>query len=178
MKMVRRNYGILLILLVLFAAPGIFAYFFYMHPQWLGVASTNKGELISPPALASWGSADKWQVVLWSPTPCEAHCEQLMDKLARIRLALGRHWYNTEQWLVLNEDAPYPTKLADIGSEQNIHIIKISAKERAQLSLPVDATLFIANPKHYLVLRFATTAQSDDIFHDLKQLMMTNQQSK
>ena len=93
MKILNRNSFVLLLLAILFVAPGIVAYFVYTHPQWLGMATTNKGELIkSPQILDKLGSEKKWRLIVWSPEGCDATCIQQVDKLARIRLALGRHY--------------------------------------------------------------------------------------
>lgn len=42
---------ILVSLIILFSAPGLFAYLFYTHPLWLGKVTTNKGYLIPSPIL-------------------------------------------------------------------------------------------------------------------------------
>ena len=106
MKNNRRNYIVLLLMLALFIAPGLSAYLFYNHLTWLGAAKTNKGELLNPPILLTkLGMDAKWRLILWSPTGCAQECIQQLDKLARIRLALGRRLYQVDSLLLLSGDA-------------------------------------------------------------------------
>lgn len=174
MRLVRRNYSILFLLGLLFAAPGISAYFFYMHPNWLGNATTNKGKLLNPPVLlAHTKTSSKWQLVLWSPTACEQSCIAELDKLARIRLALGRHLYKVEPQLLLGVGTPPLSEtLAKALHEQDIHTMRLLPGDREKMSVLSDhPEIFIVNPGAYLVLAYQPTVKPEDIFHDLKQLV-------
>ena len=104
--MKKSNYLILLILGLMFLAPGVAAYLFYQHPNWLGSSRVNKGILLNPPLhLPSLGHESKWKILFWSPGPCDAVCLQQLDTLARVRLALGRQFYNIELWLLPGDTA-------------------------------------------------------------------------
>lgn len=46
-KQISKHY-ILLLLVLIFATPGIAALMFYKHPSWLGTAKINKGTLLNP----------------------------------------------------------------------------------------------------------------------------------
>lgn len=174
MKLVRRNYSVLFLLGLLFAAPGISAYIFYLHPNWLGNTTTNKGRLLSPPVLLAHSkTSPKWQLALWSPGACEQSCIAELDKLARIRLALGRHLYKVQPQLLLDAKAPPLTEpLAKALQEQDIHTTRLSQSERAKMPVLKDQlAIFIVNPDAYLVLAYNPTVKPEDIFHDLKQLV-------
>lgn len=176
--MVRRNYLVLLLLALLFAAPGIAAYLFYLHPQWLGAATTNKGHLLNPPELLPVVNAkQKWRLILWNQGDCEAACLAQVDKLARIRLALGRRLYEVEQWLILATEAQQlPDSLKKALTEQDIQVQRLSAEERKNSrSLEGKSQVFIANPSGYLVLAYALTSKPGDIFHDLKHLLSSTE---
>lgn len=178
--MTKRNYVVLLLLALVFMAPGLTAYLYYKHPQWLGTATTNKGELLQPPVLlTAINSNEKWRLLLWNPDDCGVTCLNQLDKLARIRLALGRRLYGVEQWLVLTDGSKaLPKSLITSLREQDIHIVHLSKEQRQSLaSLKPEARVFIANPNSYLVLSYAPTANSQDIFHDLKQLLSTAEKS-
>ena len=175
MKTTRRHYVILLLLVFLFAAPGLSAYFLYFHPQWLSSTTTNKGELLNPPVLLTeLGKHSKWQLVLWSPGTCEKSCMEQMDKLARVRLALGRRLYEVDLSLLQGADAG-PTNAGSATNtlqEPGVSMVRLSNNESVRLSgLYKNPTLFIANPEHYLVLVYPVTAKADDLFHDIKLLL-------
>lgn len=197
MKTVLRNYFVLILLGFVFAAPGISAYFFYTHPHWLGDAFTNKGVLLSPPVLLThldpskattvsakeirrssplrFNIKSKWQLVLWSPTACEKSCIEQLDKLARIRLALGRRLYEVVPLLLLGANAPpLPKDMVNVLQERDIQVVQlpVGASEHTS-ALKSRLEIFIANPDNYLVLAYLPTARPGDIFHDINQLLNT-----
>lgn len=174
MKPIYRSMLILFILLVCFAAPGFFAYLFFKHPNWLGDTTTNHGELLKPPVLLSeLGNARKWRLVYLSPDACDTMCLDNLDKLSRIRLALGRHFYDVDLYLVLeNKHGNLSLALQNILKEKNIHVIQLSDnfKPDSPLFKP-QASIFIANPTDYLVLKYQLTDEPDSIYQDIKQLL-------
>ena len=207
MKIFRYNYIVLFILGAVFAAPGIAAYLFYLHPQWLSSTTTNKGVFLDPPVLLAHrderdgalhpkaldfdahntgkhavtakvldvSAGPKWRLVLWSPTACEQRCLDQLDKLARIRLALGRHLYEVEPQLLIADNAePLSPGLVSALQEQDIHVLRfpIEAQKRVPV-LKSRLEIFIANPDNYLVLAYLPTVKPGDIFHDIKQLLNT-----
>lgn len=178
MKVFKTNYLILSALVLLFATPGIAAYLFYTHPQWLGAATTNKGRLLAPAELiTAMPAKPKWRLILWSPKDCQDRCLSQLDKLARIRLALGRRLYEVDQWLLIGEETPpLSTPLSKAFAEQDIHVLRLTKQglEKAP-SLQQEAQVFIANPRNYLVLSFDLEAKPEHIFHDLKQLLATTE---
>lgn len=175
MKIVRRNYFILLILGLVFAAPGLSAYIFYTHTHWLGASKTNKGVFLEPPVLLASLSAEKpkWRLVLWSPAACEASCIAQLDKLARIRLALGRRLYEVAPQLLLGPHAPaLSPELMSALRAQDIDTVVLSA-DAGMPMLQNHLEIFIANPANYLVLAYQPTVKPADIFNDIKLLLNT-----
>ncbi|AHE67957.1 hypothetical protein [Legionella oakridgensis] len=178
MKIIWRQYFIPISLVLLFAAPGFFAYVFYQHPQWLGATKTNKGKWLKPPILISRSeTAAKWRMLLWNPQGCEKQCMQQLNKLARIRLALGRHLYEVESGLLISIDAPsLSAELADILRDQDIHVLKLTAGDLKVLSiLPRVPQIYLESPDGFLVLAYSTEAKPEDIFHDVKRLLNTKE---
>lgn len=177
MKIVQRNYMVLLLLSLLFAAPGLSAYLFYKHPVWLGDAKTNKGVLLNPPLLLTLKNAPtarhKWQLVLWSPYACKKSCIRQLDQLARIRLALGRRLYEVDARLLMGANAlPLPKQLENVLHAQDIHVEKLSERDHQILfGLQHHQAIFIANPDAYLVLSYPAVVNSDDIYRDIKKLL-------
>lgn len=58
------KYYILLLLIVVFVAPGVAAYLFYQHPSWLGSSRINKGTLLNPPVLLNTlEGKSKWRII-------------------------------------------------------------------------------------------------------------------
>lgn len=175
MNPIRRYYIILFALVVLFAAPGLSAYFFYYHPQWLSSVTTNKGQLINPPirvpALTS--KTAKWQFVLWRPEGCDVSCMKQLEQLSRVRVALGRRLYDVDLVVLMNANGSAVSDgHAKLLSEQNVSEVRLSARAADKMTRLYNKPMFfIANPEHYLVLAYQTTSQPDDLFHDIKLLL-------
>lgn len=195
MKIIQRNCFILFLLVLVFAAPGLFALFFYSHPTWLSPATTNKGTLLAPPIFLTSLRQDnkdkikikvhqgistktvdlakdpKWQMILWSPSACEQQCLDELDKLARVRLALGRHLYEIESVLLMGANTPeLSSQINKQLKQQDIRVLKLSSKHE-EAALPSKFAIFIANPDNYLVLSYIPTVQPQDIFYDIKLLL-------
>lgn len=173
MKKTSRNYGTLLLLVGLFIAPGLSAYLFYLNPQWLSSATTNKGAfLTSSIKIDELGKTDKWRMIFWSPSACDKGCMQQLDKLARVRLAMGRRLYQIECVLMIKKDAP-PLSVENekILSTQDILVKRLLRKEEIELDLFKSRQFFIANSDNELIMVFDENAKPADIFHDMKQLL-------
>jgi len=166
---------------MLFAAPGLTAYLYYRNPQWLSANTTNKGQLLNPPVLLSEveDGKQKWRFVLWYPQHCETQCLQEADKLARVRLALGRHLYEVDQWLLLHEDSLAMENTAtQMLREHDIHVAHISENSLKNLSILADKPqVFIASPKGDLVLAYEENTNPKDIYHDIKRLLGSEKKS-
>lgn len=174
MKTTRRHSVILVLLVFLFAAPGLSAYFLYFHPQWLSSTTTNKGALLKPPfLLTDLGKASKWHLVLWSPQACEQSCFVQLDKLVRTRLALGRRLYDVDLCLMLKaNEAPLSDALTATLREQDVSVVRLSPDASKRLSMEYkQSELFISNPEHFLVLAYPENTSPDDLFHDIKLLL-------
>lgn len=178
MKKRQTKYYTLLLLVLMFIAPGFAAYIFYQHPTWLGSSTVNKGTLLNPPlALTSITGPSKWRIVYWNPGECGQDCVKQLDILARVRLALGRKLYQVDQWLMLNTEHPaLAPQINDILKEHDFHVANLSATEVKQLAtLPSSPRVFIVSPEDYLILSYQSGVNPDDVYKDLKLLLNTTE---
>lgn len=164
----------LFLLAGIFACPGLAALWVYNHPQWLNAPTTNKGQLLTPPIkLPDTAGKNKWQLILWYPNYCNLKCRKQIDKLGRIRLALGRHLYEVDEILLSPDKTMFSTALNDQLEELNVKI-----KVGAVSSLPDYPQVYISSPENYLVLAYQLTAKPEHIFHDLKQLLNSTEKKR
>lgn len=159
--------------MIIFVLPGVCAYWFYTHPTWLSQHTTNKGQLLTPPLLTqSLSNDDKWHLILWHPKTCHLACRQQLDKLSRIRLALGRRFYDVKLTLVTRDK---PVKLSkqmtQILRTQHIQWISAAGDTDGFLKLVGGNQILIANRQHYLILSYSLDTDSEDIFSDLQRLI-------
>lgn len=180
--MVFRRHHILLVLLLIFLAPGIFAWYLFNHASWLGKTTTNYGDFVRPYLVISslvqplaqkkmvLGVQPKWHLILWEPKACQTACSNLQDKLLRIRVALGRKYYEVDEVLLLGE-ASLPESV-----KEGIDIISISSEEKAMLQKRFNKRqIFIGDAKGRLVLAYPAQVNSEFIYRDLKHLLNTTQ---
>lgn len=176
-KQISKHY-ILLLLVLIFAAPGITALMFYKHPSWLGTAKINKGTLLSPPvALNSFEESAKWRIIFWSPSICDKTCMQQLEVLAKIRLALGRKLYQVDQWLILGNKSPaLSQEQQSLLREIDFKVMEFSSAEiNANEALFSKAKIFLADPNNYLILSYSPQVNPDDVYKDLKLLLNTTE---
>lgn len=192
LNIAKRSYLIFLILMTLFLAPGMLAYCFFTHPQWLKNAPINKGVLLTKPIklvisefkdqLYSanklpqplWAKLPKWYIISINTSYCKQNYRKQLMTLVNIRLALGRHYYRTEQWLITLCPGKQATKSCNnFIRTQNIKLLCLRPTEFSKLSLalPQNQKIFIADPAFYLILGYASLAKPQDLFTDLKRLI-------
>ncbi|KTD39963.1 hypothetical protein [Legionella parisiensis] len=171
------KYYILLLLVIIFLTPGIAAYLFYQHPSWLGSSRVNKGDLLNPPIMLDvLDDKPKWRLIFWSPVACDQVCLKHLDVLARIRLALGRKLYQVDQWLLLSDKAPpLSQEQQAFLKEVDFKVAKLPADFIAKDTLLSEAKVFIADPGNYLILSYASQANPEDVYKDLKLLLNTTE---
>ncbi|QBR85067.1 hypothetical protein E3983_12330 [Legionella israelensis] len=162
------------LLFLLFTAPGLVAIFLYKNPKLIPIGTSNKGQLLqSSVKMVPLGDSAKWKLLYWGFDRCEKDCLQQLDKLARIRLSLGRHFYEVETWLLLDADATIPTEegLNQI-KKQNTGFYTLSSKNDAlRKTLQLQPKILLVSPNLDLVLSYPVKGSPDDIYKDLKHLL-------
>jgi hypothetical protein len=174
MKPITHHKLIFSLLCLLFISPGLIAYVVYIHPEWLPRATTNKGHFLTPPPRLSALMSKKasWQIILWSPSVCDTNCITQLDQLARLRIALGRRFYDVQLILMQSDTTPAPSpKHLSAMQTYDIRRVTLSQKQTHEIDLTQQSSLFIANPAHYLVLSYPINSKPDDLFHDIKLLL-------
>lgn len=173
----KKNKIILLLLALIFIAPSLCAYLFYQHPTWRSGQTTNKGELLSPAATLTMFDNAKWHIVLWSPEACTKTCIARLNQLSKLQLALGRHYYETDLWLVLtdnNENTTFSQREIQRMKKHAIRWVKLLPQNENNTQFSSYPTsIFIATPQQRLILRYNQQSKLDDIYHDLKHLLTT-----
>ena len=169
MKLLKSKRMTLVLLLVIFMLPGLCAYWLYQHPNWLSPVTTNKGRLLVPPVLlSSLPKTSKWGVLLWNPGRCTAVCRQQLNKITRIRLALGRRFYEVNLWLVTdNSKTVRMSKTNNLLKKQGITPLVV---QQAPNGLH-ESQVLIVDKDNYLILSYPLEANPADIYTDLQRVM-------
>lgn len=168
----------LLVLVLIFIAPGLVAYEYYTHRSH-SMLTTNKGQLIRPPVLLTLPfSGNRWRMLLWRPHGCKHECVRQLDRLARVRLALGRRLYNVDVVLVLGSKHKLKAwkkeheYLSRRMQEHGLSLLIVS-KDNLELRAAFGDTagVYLVNPHKYAILAYPESDFSDAVFHDLKHIL-------
>lgn len=162
------------LLVLIFFLPGIAAITVFQNPDLLSSAKVNHGELLSPPVQLSAKVKDnKWQIMYWNPKGCDKNCLAQLDKLARLRLALGRRLYQVNiTYVGTNELGALDKTQLDLFKRYDIRWLLPSDEQRSKLeALSEQSRVYITDPKGYLILAYQTNENPKNIHKDLKKLL-------
>ncbi len=175
----------LLAMIVVFAAPILGAWFFYLNPEYLPSSQSNRGELIEPmlQVTADMGLQDadgnsldmqplegKWTLVSLNKAPCEQDCRDKLISLRQIRLALGETSRHVERLQITVGAQRAPAVEADFDG-----MYSALADDRLLAALGQgDAALnriYILDPMGNLMMRYAPDASPKDTLKDMERLL-------
>lgn len=174
MKILHSRGWVMFLLAVIFIAPSVLAYLYYQHPHWLSAASTNRGEFVTPIyRLQNVVKSKQWRLLYWAPSACDNACLQQLNRLARVRLALGRRLYQVDACLLLSNKTN-TLSVVDTKTLQDEDVCVLKLPEQAQIDrkmLGDNPLFFIVNPENILILKYPDNVPADNIFHDIKHLI-------
>lgn len=177
-------------MVAVFAAPVIAAWFFYLNPEYLPSARSNKGELIDPVvalpadlALSTPDGADfprdllagKWTLVYLAGGKCDEACRNRLIAMRQIRLALGESQRSVERLLVVTDSAA--TDLArDLDADAEFEGMKVALggvrlPELLREGAAALDRLYILDPMGNLMVRYAEDAPARDTLEDMEHLL-------
>lgn len=187
--MSKRSTWPLLAMVVVFAAPALAAWFFYLNPEYLPTSRSNKGELIEP--MIAVGKATglttadgepfdfaplegKWTLVSLDKTPCGDACRQRLIALRQIRLALGESSLSVERLQILTG----PDDTATLAQEFEGMRIALAPgpvgsgliDALGQGAAALDRT-YILDPMGNLMMRYTADAPAKDTLKDMERLL-------
>jgi hypothetical protein len=182
----------LLIMVALFAAPVLAAWFFYFNPQYLPSGRSNLGTLISPVvavpadlrlttpsgvALDRSELEGKWTLVYLGGGDCPDACRERLHDLRQIRLALGDGSLSVERLLILTDPGPSATGAA---LAQEFRGMAVAVTDEAGAAWLIDALgqgpealdlAYILDPMGNLMMRYAPGAPPQDTLRDMERLL-------
>lgn len=180
--MKKRKKFILIVLALIFLSPVLITSFLMNKyavqiPKVMG--TVNKGFLMQPAihvttVLVNAQNADltknHWYIVLITRTPMgpqSAIAAALLDKISRVRLALGKDYSQTGVLMASVDPGSMPgatlangyMALTSIGVDQLLGYVD------------TEQGIFIMDPRGFIVLAYPSTVESESIYKDLTRLM-------
>lgn len=188
----KRGLGPLLVMLAVFAAPVLAAWFLYFNPEYLPSGRSNLGELITPvvplpsdlvlitPAGAPLDRevlAGKWTLVYLAGGDCPDACRERLRDLRQIRLALGEASLSTERLLILTDPGAQGlgADLAQQFGGMQVGLTDAAGGGRLLQVLGQGGTalgrVYILDPMGNLMMRYAPDAPAKNTLKDMDRLI-------
>jgi len=183
--------GTLWALVAVFALPPVAAWFFYLNPEYLPTARSNKGELINPivnlPIGENLRTADglpfpvddlsgRWTLVVLSQSPCLDSCRSKLRDIRQVRLALGESSLSVERLLLsTGRGASLGAELSEDLTGTRVAFLEEAAGRAlvGELGAPDgnEPRVYILDPMGRLMMRYAPDAPAKDILKDMGRLL-------
>jgi cytochrome oxidase Cu insertion factor (SCO1/SenC/PrrC family) len=188
----RRSLWPLWVMLVVFAAPVVAAWFYFFFPEYLPETRSNRGEILNPavelpvglglttPAGDHFDPAalqGAWTLAYLADGVCDQACVDHLMQMRQIRLGLGEGRKLVERLLLVGDpSAPLDqTLLNDAFAGMGIAQIDgggLAALLGALGSGPEGlGRVYLLDPQGRLAMRYAADAPPKDILKDLERLL-------
>jgi cytochrome oxidase Cu insertion factor (SCO1/SenC/PrrC family) len=189
---VRRSNWLLLLMVGIFAAPALAAWFLYWNPQYLPSGRGNLGALISPvvpvpqdlrmttptgAGLDRTRLEGKWTLVYLAGGDCSDACRVRLHDLRQIRLALGDGSLSVERLLILTDSGAAATGAALAKEFEGMAVALTDASGAAHLLGALGqgsealGRVYILDPMGNLMMRYAPDAPAKDTLKDMGRLI-------
>jgi len=188
----KRGTAPLWIMVGVFAAPVIAAWFFYLNPDYLPAGRTNLGELIEPLAPLPEDVAlttpagdlfdrrvleGKWTLTYLAGAVCGEDCMRRLADMRQIRLALGESSLSVDRLAIVTD--PSGVQMAS-GIERDFEGMQVALTDAAGGMRLLDLLgegaagldrLYILDPMGNLMMRYAPDAPAKDTLKDMGRLL-------
>lgn len=190
----------LILLLVIFSAPLLGAYFYKLYLERNGESfkTVNVGELYYQPKdlpdisftdssgnIQSFNSFEKkWYIVVVADKSCDESCEQALNKIARIRAMQGKNLHRIVSLFVhrglTKERSDWLAKTYTVTgvSPQNPDELEqwLQPFYQARGQASFDSTrIYLIDPLKKLMMSYPADVDPKGIFKDLKRLLKVSQ---
>jgi cytochrome oxidase Cu insertion factor (SCO1/SenC/PrrC family) len=180
------------VMVAIFAAPVVAAWFFYLNPQYLPSGRTNLGELIEPVAPVPREMAlttpagrpfqrsvleGRWTLTYLVGSDCDSNCMKRLVDMRQIRLALGESSLSIERLALVMEPAAVETAKHIEETLEGMHVALANAAGGPRLLEVLGegadgiGRLYILDPMGNLMMRYARDAPAKDTLTDMGRLL-------
>lgn len=166
----------------IFIMPALAAWYLFYYSDHRLLSFSNGGELISAPfqvselALKNYAGepminkTHKWTLLYWT-SECDESCKNVVDKLLRVRMVLGKDMLRTQAWLATDVKVE-PNILERLTDPQgfNTQALLLSSQTKPR-QLLADKHILLIDPSGNVMMRYNANDKPKSINSDLKQLL-------
>lgn len=177
-----RNRVWLLLLFALFFAPALLAWLLVLS-DWRPAGATQHGELIQPPApvvelaLSSRDGrattpatfAGQWSLLLVASGDCGAECEQALEWLLRVQIALNKDADRVQLLVAAPPEAALPADLPP--HVQTLQLPAATAVALAGGEGAAALSVQMVDPFEFRMMQYAAPLDAQGLLKDLRRLL-------
>ena len=160
---------IFILLFGIFLLPGLMALFLYQTHYFHNLPKINHGQLLKPPVKIHLDiTSDKWGLIFWQPSVSEENLSDMIEKIKRIRLALGRRYFQVQPVLLTKDKSLSKSAQKELTDNYFVHRVILADEMNLLSSQPA---FYILSPEKYVIIRYSVDTASNHIFKDIKRLL-------
>jgi cytochrome oxidase Cu insertion factor (SCO1/SenC/PrrC family) len=183
----------LIVMVVVFAAPVVLAWWLYAVVQWRPADTVNHGVLVEPPRRLDTAYRlstpagtvmqpdylqGKWTLVTIGDSDCDPVCTGNFYKMRQVRLAQGEDMRRVQRlFLITTPEAELPGTLEEYP-EMDVVLLPRSTQEEFLAPFLIDAAapsaagrVYLVDPLGNLMMYYNRDADPSGILKDLKRLL-------
>lgn len=167
---------IMIAVVLLFSVPPTIAWVL-LAGGWRPGGTVNHGELLDPPVqLAAEGRlplaadyfAGRWTILHVAADGCAESCERLLDKTARVRVALDKDAGRVQRLLLIPQGAPTVGEVTARGARvERVRMPTLDGLLRDGERLGVS----VIDPRGFRILRYPVPLAAEGLLEDLERLL-------
>lgn len=180
----KRTRKLVMSLFCIFLTPMLVAWYLFFNAEHHLLSASNNGELIKSPFQVSalkltnykgelvTNKKHKWTILYWTQS-CEAQCKQIVEKLLKVRMVLGKDMARTTAWLATPNKINKPM-LQVLENVQNFNtqaLLMPRATNAKKLLGTADKHILLIDPSGNVIMRYFDDVSPKSIHSDLKRLL-------
>jgi len=180
----KRTRKLVMSLFCIFLTPMFVAWYLFFNAEHHLLSASNNGELIKAPFQVSalkltdyngelvTNKKHKWTILYWQES-CGAKCKNVVEKLLKVRMVLGKDMARTMAWLATSNkiDVPMLKALENIQNFNTKALLMPTSKDAQKLLATGDKHLLLIDPSGNVMMRYKEDASPKSIHSDLKRLL-------
>ncbi len=180
----KRTRKLVISLFCIFLAPLFAAWYLYFNADHNILKSSNNGELIRMPFKVTAlelhdykgdlisNKKHKWTILYWTKS-CDKQCKQVVEKILKVRMVLGKDMARTKAWLATSNKITQPMlrALQDVQNFNTAALLMPNSPEAKDLLMTGDKHILLIDPSGNVMMRYPADVAPKAIHSDLKRLL-------
>lgn len=159
----------LILILLVFITPFIFAQYFYMNNATDSRGTTNHGKFLHEEININLNNQDEhWALLQVLPIECDLKCQDNTYMLRQVNTLLGKNMDRVQRYILFNRS--YENQYQYLNNYPKVIVLDKSETLYNKLS-KMDDGIFIVDPFGKIILGYNQNFEAKGLLKDLKKLL-------